>query len=118
MPIKYFYLQNANRQFLNVKYNHNDKPTKNDYTLYYSNDPISLWYMYENIKNTGVINLKGSSAHYTAYNIEYNGVISLSYNAKEWKLTDGVSVCCLSIENNQITHPINHNEVLNVIFQI
>jgi hypothetical protein len=51
----------------------------------------------------------------TAYDIEYNGIISLSYNAKEWKLTDGLSLSCLSIENNQITHPINHNEVLNVI---
>jgi hypothetical protein len=116
MPIKYFYLQNTDKQYLNVKYTHNDKPTKSDYILYYSNDPISLWYMYENIKDTGVINLKGSSAHYTAYGIEYNGIISLSYNSKEWKLTDGLSVCCLSIENNQIMHPINHNEGLNVIF--
>ena len=25
MPIKYFYLQNADSQFINVKYNHNNK---------------------------------------------------------------------------------------------
>ena len=113
MSIRSFYLTNANGLYMNVRVNENSRPTKEDYTLYYSQTPASLWYMHQNDNNTGVISLHNSSAFYHAYDIKYNSPISLSYNASEWKLTDGLSTCCLSIDkDNIIRHHVNKQNIL------
>lgn len=102
-----FHLRNSNGLYLNVKVPACNRPTKHNYEIYYSTQPVSKWYMHDNEKHTGVIHLHNSLAFYDAYDIEYSGSISLSHTASDWKLTDGLSTCCFRIEDNNIRHPIN-----------
>ena len=115
MNKKNFYLRIDKGEYLNVSLEdvNNPKPTKHSYKIYYSNSPVSLWYMYENINNTGIVSLQNSCAFYSAFDIEYKGTIALSYNSNDWKLTDGLSQCCLTIHDDTIVHPINKKEILH-----
>jgi hypothetical protein len=122
MTRRTFYLKNNQNQFVNVKFNanHPTYPTKHDYTLYYSDVPNSVWYIHESNENTTnnyIISLKDSCVCYSAYQIEYRGPISLSYNSETWKLTDGLSMSMLEINGNMIEHPINHStsNILTVV---
>lgn len=118
MSVRYFHLKNSENKYLNVQFNGNNQngARKEDYVIYYSEHPASIWYTDADSKNTSVINLKDSYACYKAYEIEYDGHISLSYNPNSWKTTDGLSTCCLTIEsNNTIINPTNRNMVLYVI---
>jgi len=116
MSIRYFYLKNNENKYLSVRFSGNTKePTKNDYTIYYSDAPESVWFAYKTNKNMSVIFLKDSRACYSAYSIEYEGLISLSYNVTTWKLTDGLSTSLHSMNGNMIKHPIKNNDILQII---
>jgi hypothetical protein len=114
MSIRSFYLKNTDGKYINVKVNENPQPTKGDYTLYYGDTPVSLWYIHDNEKHTNVINLHNSTAFYTAYGIQYKGTISLSYSSSDWKQSDGLSTCCFHIQDNSIRHSIS-NQILYCI---
>ena len=118
MAIKQFYLKNISGKYLSVKFPDSSiiKPTKNDYTLIFTDTPSTLWYVHNECNNnsSNLIYLKGSIAWYTAYGIEYKGIVSLSYNSTDWKLTDGLSTCGLGIHGNVIKHPITHNNMLTI----
>jgi hypothetical protein len=118
MTTRNFYLKNNENKFLNVALNaggNRSYITKDDYTLYCSDNPATVWYFFENTKNMYIIHVQNARAHYRAYGIEYKGSLSLSYDSKIWKLTDGLSTCCLTIENNMIIHPKNHNNILTAV---
>ena len=116
MSIRYFYLKNNENKYLNVRFSGNAKePTKNDYTIEYDDTPQSVWFAYKTSKNESVIFLKNSQVYYSAYGIEYEGLISLSYNVTTWKITDGLSTSSHSMGGNMIKHPIKHNNALHII---
>ena len=116
MSIRYFYLKNNENKYLNVRFSGNAKePTKNDYTIEYDDTPQSVWFAYQTSKNESVIFLKNSQVYYSAYGIEYEGLISLSYNVTTWKITDGLSTSSHSMGGDMIKYPIKHNNALHII---
>jgi hypothetical protein len=117
MAVREFYLKHISGKYLSVKFPDNStiKPTKNDYSIIFTDTPSTIWYVHNNSNNSyNLVYLKDSIAWYTAYDIEYVGCVSLSYNATEWKLTDGISTCCLGICDDVIKHPIASNNILTI----
>jgi hypothetical protein len=125
---RYFYLKNKEGEYLTVTYTGNTvvTPTKTDYTITWTDNPNTIWYIYEKEqkeqeeqKEEYSVYMKDADAWYTTFYRGKKGAKSLVYNNErnEWTLGDAMSSVKLVIQGPIVKHPFNEEHNL-IIFDI
>jgi hypothetical protein len=123
VPVRYFYLKNKQGKYLTVTYPGNtvETPTKTDYTITWTDNPNTIWYIYEKEqKEEYSVYMKDADAWYTTFDRKKKSAISLVYNINEWTLGDAMSSVKLVIQGPIVQgpieqHPFNEEHKLTIL---